>query len=200
MPFSLLGTLGAVINMKAPPVNRRQLLHIAAAGPLAGFVMALPILFFGLSISPVRPIGPGLLEGNSILYAMMKIAVFGRFLPDGRFDVYLSPMAFAGWTGLLVTALNLLPVGTLDGGHIIYALLGKRARTLRWPIVAALLLLGLLWDGWWLWAMLILFFGRHHAVPLDDITRLDGSSRIVAVATLMLFVLTFVPIPFTVVR
>jgi len=200
MPFSLLGTLGAVINMKAPPTNRRQLLHIAVAGPLAGFVMAVPILLWGLSISPVKPIGPGLLEGNSILYAVMKILVFGRFLPDGRFDVYLSPMAFAGWTGLLVTAFNLLPVGTLDGGHIIYALFGERAQMLMWPIVGVLLLLGMRWNGWWLWVVLIMLFGRYHAVPLDDITGLDDASRIVGAATLALLILTFVPVPFSVVR
>lgn len=197
MPLSLLGTLGAVINMKAPPVNRRQLLHIAAAGPLAGFVLAVPILLLGLSISPVRPIEPGFLEGNSILYAAMKILLFGRFLPDGRYDVFLSPMAFAGWTGLLVTALNLLPVGTLDGGHIVFALVGERARWLRWPILIALVLLALRWEGWWLWAVLIFVFGGYHAVPLDDITRLGGTSRLVAVAVLALFVLTFVPVPFT---
>ena len=199
MPFSLLGTLGAVINMKAPPTNRRQLLHIAVAGPLAGFFMAVPILLWGLAISPVRPIGPGLLEGNSLLYAAMKILVFGRFLPDGHFDVYLSPMAFAGWTGLLVTAFNLLPVGTLDGGHIIYALFGERAQMLMWPIVGVLLLLGLRWNGWWLWAVLIMLFGRYHATPLDDITELDDASRIVGVATLLLLILTFVPVPFSLV-
>ena len=200
MPFSLLGTLGAVINMKAPPMNRRQLLHIAVAGPLAGFILAVPILFWGLSMSPVKPITPGLLEGNSLLYAAMKILVFGRFLPDGRFDVYLSPMAFAGWTGLLVTAFNLLPVGTLDGGHIIYALFGERAQMLMWPIVGLLLLLGLRWSGWWLWAVLILLFGRYHAVPLDDITGLDDTSRIIGVITLALLILTFVPVPFRVLR
>lgn len=200
MPFSLLGTLGAVINMKAPPTNRRQLLHIAVAGPLAGFILAVPILLWGLSISPVKPVGPGLLEGNSLLYAAMKILVFGRFLPDGRFDVYLSPMAFAGWTGLLVTAFNLLPVGTLDGGHIIYALFGERAQMLMWPIVGVLLLLGLRWSGWWLWAVLIMLFGRYHATPLDDITGLDDASRIVGVVTLALLILTFVPVPFSVIR
>ncbi len=199
MPLSVLGTLGAVISMKAPPTNRRQLLHIAVAGPLTGFVLAVPILLVGLAISPVQPISPGVLEGNSVLYAVMKILVFGRFLPDGIYDVYLSPMAFAGWTGLLVTALNLLPVGTLDGGHIIFALLGDRARWLRWPVIITLLLLGWRWEGWWLWAVLLFVFGGYHTVPLDNITGLSAGSRLVAVAALVLFLLTFVPVPFTLV-
>ncbi|RME44730.1 MAG: site-2 protease family protein, partial [Chloroflexi bacterium] len=162
MPFSPFGTFGAVINMKAPPANRRQLLAIAAAGPIAGFVLAVPILILGLSLSRVEPmpaVGPYLLEGNSLLYAALKIIMFGRFLPSGGIDVSLHPIAFAGWAGLLVTGLNLLPVGTLDGGHIVYALAGEKAGLLTWPIIGLMVLLSIIWSGWLLWAALLFVFG-----------------------------------------
>ncbi|MFQ5854170.1 MAG: site-2 protease family protein [Anaerolineae bacterium] len=202
MPVGPFGTLGAVINMKAPPANRRQLLAIAAAGPIAGFVLAVPILIIGLSLSEVGPMPPGgyYLEGNSLLYAALKFIMFGRFLPSGGIDVSLHQMAFAGWAGLLVTGLNLLPVGTLDGGHIMYALAGDKARRLTWPIIGLMLALSLIWNGWLLWAALLFFFGRYHAVPLNDITQLQGAGRAIAIAVIIIFILTFVPIPLTVVQ
>ena len=123
----LLGTMGAVI-VQAETDDRRKLIDIGAAGPLAGLVLALPILYYGLLLSQVQVLtGEGLQEGNSILYALMKLAAKGEWLPsaDGR-DVILHPIAWAGWAGLLVTMLNLLPVGQLDGGHIATAYFGNR--------------------------------------------------------------------------
>lgn len=195
------GTLGAVINMKAPPANRRQLLAIAAAGPIAGFVLAVPILFIGLKLSQVQPLPPSSysMEGNSLLYAGIKFLMFGKLLPGGGLDVFLHPVAFAGWAGLLVTGLNLLPVGTLDGGHIVYALAGEKAQRLTWPIIGVMLLLTLIWIGWLLWVLLLVFFGRYHAVPLNDVTPLGGAGRAIAIAVIVVFVLTFVPIPLTIV-
>ena len=201
MPLSPFGTFGAVINMKAPPQTRRQLLSIAAAGPIAGFVLAVPIVFIGLKMSEIQPLPPGgySMEGNSLLYALIKFLVFGKFLPSGGEDVFLHPVAFAGWAGLLVTGLNLLPVGTLDGGHIIYALVGERARLLTWPIIILMLLLSTIWQGWLLWAALLFFFGRVHAVPLNDISELTGGARLVAIAVIIIFILTFTPVPLTIV-
>lgn len=209
-PLNPLGTLGAVINMKAPPGNRRQLLAIAAAGPLAGFVLAVPILIFGLSLSEVTQAltveqlrANNMLlykEGNSLLYAALKYAVFGRFLPGSGVDVDLHAVAFAGWAGLLVTGLNLLPVGTLDGGHIVYALAGEKAKYLTWPIIAVMVLLSFIWTGWLIWAVLLFFFGRYHAVPLNNITPLRGVSRVIAIAVIIIFILTFVPIPLEIVQ
>jgi membrane-associated protease RseP (regulator of RpoE activity) len=201
MPFGPFGTLGAFISMKAPPPNRRAFLTVAAAGPLAGFVLAVPILLVGLSMSPVTPLLPGgnvVMEGNSILYALLKVLTFGRFLPGGGEDVFLHPIAFAGWAGLLVTGLNLLPVGQLDGGHIVYALLGDKARNLTWPIIVILIALGLVWNGWFLWATLILIFGRRYAQPLDDLTTLTSRQRLVGWLVVLIFVLVFTPLPLTV--
>ncbi len=201
MPLSLLGTFGAVINIKAPMRDRRALLDIGAAGPLAGLIVALPVLLVGLALSPVEPLGSCppdqvcFMEGNSLIYLAVKYLVFGQVLPGGGVDVMIHPLAFAGWAGILVTALNLLPVGTLDGGHVAYALLGNKARYLYVPVLLALVGLGFLWNGWWLWAGLVLFFGRMHAQPLDNTTPLDGKRKLIAIIALAVFVLTFTPIP-----
>jgi membrane-associated protease RseP (regulator of RpoE activity) len=228
LPVPPLGTMGAFIVMKGRTVDRRQMLTVGAAGPLVGFVLAVPILILGLFLSTVQPMvapEPGMavfLEGNSLLYLLLKFAVFGQVLPgsgaapadlvaflgeagaaltgtypiDRGYDVFVHSVALAGWAGLLVTALNLLPVGQLDGGHVLYSLVGQRARILTWPIIGLLLLLGILfWQGWLLWAGLIFFFGQSHPDPLDDVTRLDTSRKIVAVAVLCVFVLTFSLLP-----
>jgi len=208
MPLSIFGTMGAFIRMKGPAVNRRRLLSMAAAGPLAGLAVAIPVLLIGLSLSEVRPmlqhIPPGMVvfrEGNSLFYIMLKMLVFGRFLPGGGEDVWLHPLAFAGWAGLFVTGLNLIPAGQLDGGHIIYTLLGKRAQPLTWIIIAALAGLDYLnyrlygQISWSLLALLIFLFGRIHAVPLDDITELDPPRKLLAGLMMLLFVLLFVPTP-----
>jgi Zn-dependent protease len=204
-PLSILGTFGAVIQIKAPMRDRKAVLDIGAAGPLAGLIVALPVLLLGLSLSPVQPAGscpPEMvcyLEGNSLLYAGAKLLMFGRFLPSGGEDVWLHPLASAGWAGLLVTAFNLLPIGTLDGGHVAYALLGQRARHLYFPLLLAVGGLGLVWNGWWLWAIMIFFFGRARAQPLDDTTPLGGRRKLIAVVACLVFVLTFTPLPITII-
>lgn len=207
IPFpSLLGTMGAFIAMKEPAANKRQLLDIGAAGPLCGLVFAIPILVIGLLTSDVGPSPAGgyLLEGNSLLYAGIKTLVFGRFLPDGFVDVQLNQVAWAGWAGLLVTGLNLLPVGQLDGGHMAYVLFGGKARLLYIPVLLSLGGLAVLGGNgasmWWVWILLLLFFGRHYAQPLDDVTPLDARRRFIAVLTFLLFVVVFVPIPLTLVN
>lgn len=204
MPLSIIGTMGAFIRLKSPFVNRRAMLDVGVAGPLAGMVFALPILIIGLlqsEVVPMNPAGEYLLEGNSLLYAGIKFLIFGQFLPNGNIDVQLGPLAWAGWVGMLVTGLNLLPVAQLDGGHIIYVLLGKTAKLLYWPIIIALLLLGLLLAEsgfqWAIWIGLLLLFGNRHAEPLDDVTPLDPRRRAIAIFALILFILVFVPIPIT---
>ncbi len=223
LPFSILGTMGAFIQMQAIPKNKRILFDIGVAGPLAGMVVAIPVLFLGLSLSTLGTIEPapgGFIEGNSLLYLLSKYIVFGQLLPApvglsgfpllqhwiqyfftgqpipfGGTDVFIHPVAFAGWAGLLVTALNLIPVGTLDGGHITYALFGEKVRKAYPLILAILLVLGLVWTTWWLWAVLLLWLGRVHAEPLDQITELDPSRRAVGAFTIILFLLVFSPVP-----
>ena len=196
---NVLGTLGAVIRMKGSIPNRRVMLDIGIAGPLSGLVVAIPVLVLGLSLSHVEPLPVDQaysMEGNSLLYLLIKFAMFGRWLPSNGVDVFIHPVAFAGWAGLLVTSLNLIPAGQLDGGHILYSLVGERAQALRWPIVLGLAALGLLvWPGWFLWAGLVFFLGGGHPPPLDSLTKLDAGRKAVAVLGLIVFVLTFTPQP-----
>ena len=202
MPLSPFGTMGAIIRMKSPPPNRRALMLVGAAGPIAGLAIALPALVVGLLLSSVQPLpteGPYLMEGNSLLYALIKLAVFGRFLPSNGVDVFLHPLAFAGWAALMVTGLNLIPAGQLDGGHIAYAVLGKKARILTIAVIVALVLMGFLWNGWFLWALLIALLGRHHASPLDEITPLEPRHYVLALGMLLVFVAIFTPKPLVVI-
>jgi membrane-associated protease RseP (regulator of RpoE activity) len=201
--ISPIGTMGAVIRIKGPIQNRRALHDIGVAGPLVGLVFAIPILLYGLATSDVGPISAtGMLEGNSLMYAGAKLLVFGQFLPSATQDVYLNQVAWAGWVGLLVTAMNLMPLGQLDGGHVTYTLLGNKAKKLFAPIMAGLIGLAVfsfLVDNtltWVLWIFLLFFLGRIHAEPLDDVTPLDKKRRWIAVFTLFMFVLVFVPVPF----
>ena len=168
-----------------------------------------------------RPPGQSLgLEGNSILYVLAKYLVFHEFLPApasfgalphwlymlrfyalgipqplGGHDVILNSVAWAGWAGLLVTGLNLIPAGQLDGGHAIFVLIGHRARRLVPVIIILLLALGLFWYGWFLWAAIIYFLGRTFAEPLDQITELDPTRKLLAILALLIFVLVITPIP-----
>ena len=229
MPVNGIGTMGAFINMKEPPKNRKVLLDIGIAGPLAGLVVAIPVLLIGLSLSqvtrlPSLPASTLQMEGNSVLYLLSKFAVFGQLLPSpatfaginpvlywlqyfftgspapiGGLDVNLSQVAWAGWIGLLVTAMNLIPAGQLDGGHVLYVLFGrKKARNILPFVLGGLVLLGFFWMGWWLWAALIFLLGRSYAEPLDQITPLDGRRKALAVIGLIVFLLTFSPVPFSI--
>lgn len=196
-PVGLFGTMGAAIQLREPMKNRKVLLEVGAAGPLAGLIFAIPILFIGLATSTVAPIPPvGYSEGNSIFYALAKIITFGEFLPNGREDVFVNQLAWAGWIGLFVTGLNLLPIGQLDGGHVLYSLVGNKARLLYLPVLIGLGLLVVFTNtSLMLMLFLLLFLGRSYAVPLDDITPLDSRRRLFAVFTLAVFVLVFVPVP-----
>lgn len=203
LPVSILGTMGAVIQIKEPPPDRRALLAIGVAGPFAGLVVTIPVLLLGLRLSEIIPLsaGPGAMEGNSLLYALLKVVALGRFLPDGNHDVLLHPVALAGWAGLLVTGLNLMPAGQLDGGHVLYALFGRRAsRYASMAVAGVLVALGFLWSGWWLWAVLVALFGQQPAPVLNEITPLDRRGRLLAALGIVAFVLVFTPAPLTIVQ
>jgi Zn-dependent protease len=207
MPFGL-GTMGAVIRLKSPIKNRRQLFDIGVAGPLAGLAVAIPLLIIGLSMSPVHFVGramPGGQEGNSILYAALKFLTKGQWLPGGGYDVMLNAIAFPAWFGLIVTMINLLPIGQLDGGHVIFSMFGR----VQWKVAVAaeiiLLVLGMyiafttgqLFNVWLLWAILVQVFGLRHPPPLDDLTPLDRKRQLIGWATIAIFFLIFTPLPFS---
>ncbi|MBK9713049.1 MAG: site-2 protease family protein [Kouleothrix sp.] len=204
-PFlSFTGTMGAVIVQREPMEDRRTVLEVGIAGPLAGLAVAIPLLIFGLAASTIGPppatAGGYIQEGNSLLYIAAKWVVFGRFLPSGGVDVQLGPVAWGAWIGLLVTMLNLLPIGQLDGGHVAYALLGERAHYLAYALIAACVALGLLVSNTWLlWALLAFLIGPRHPPPLNDISRLDGRHAALAIFGLVVFVLLFMPAPLAVV-
>ncbi len=198
MGVSPFGTFGAAIALRTPLKNRKVLLDVGAAGPFAGLLAAIPVLLLGLLTSPVTPITDVLVEGKSVVYALAQVAVFGEWLPDtvAGVDVMVNQLAWAGWTGLFVTALNLLPIGQFDGGHVLFAWLGGRAR--RWyPAFLLLLLVLSLFASvaWLLLIVLLLLFGRSYALPLDAITPLNPARKRIAQAVLLLFALTFVPAP-----
>jgi membrane-associated protease RseP (regulator of RpoE activity) len=197
-----MGTMGATMVLNEPPPNRRAMLRIGLAGPLAGLLVTLPALLYGLSRSSVGPLpseGGYLTEGNSLLYLALKALVHGCLLPSGGVDVDLHPLAFVGWSGLLMTGVNLLPIGQLDGGHILSAWLGQRARWFIWPILVALLLLGIWWRGWLLWAALAFLLSRGQVEPLDGISTLRRGDIALAIVVLVLFALLFTPIPLRIV-
>ena len=202
-PFiSFTGTMGAVIVQREPMEDRRTILEVGIAGPLAGLAVAIPLLLFGLSRSTIGPPAGAsyVQEGNSLLYAAAKWLMFGRLLPGGGVDVQLSPVAWGAWIGLLITMLNLLPIGQLDGGHVAYALLGERAHYLAYALIGACVLLGLLVSTTWLfWAVLALVIGPRHPAPLNDISRLDAKHVALAVFGLVVFVLLFMPDPLRIV-
>jgi membrane-associated protease RseP (regulator of RpoE activity) len=248
LPVSMLGTMGAFIQLKQLPKNKRALFDLAIAGPLAGLVVAIPVLILGLALSSVGTTqdssytktantmdicqnsanigetyscaGDNLLEGNSLLYLGLKYILKGKLLPSpasydlppllywiryiftghpipvGGQDVMLHPVAWAGWAGLLVTFLNLIPAGQLDGGHVVYALFGQRVRKVFPVFLVIILLLGFFWSGWWLWAFIIYLIGRSHAEPLDQITQLDTRRKTLAVVILVIFLLVLTPVPY----
>ena len=227
-PLSPFGTMGAFINMKDIPRNRKVLLDIGIAGPLSGLVVAIPVLLLGLSLSTISTLPEQAagslslqLEGNSLLYLLSKFVIFGQLLPSpvsyeglnpllywvkyffsgqplpfGGVDVMLHPVAWAGWAGLLVTGLNLIPAGQLDGGHILFVLFGEKRAHILFPIILiSLVALGFSWNGWWLWAGIIFLLGRFYAEPLDMITELDTRRKILGGLALIVFILTFIPVP-----
>lgn len=195
--LSPIGTLGAVIKMKTPIYTRRMLLDVGAAGPLAGLVVAIPVTIWGVAHSPVLPLEPGagILLGEPLLFKAI-VALFGPPIPEGH-DLYLGNVAFSGWIGLLVTALNMLPVGQLDGGHVVYSLLGKRQHLVGWLFFAAILVMGWWWAGWYVWAALILFLIRiRHPPVLDPHLELDPARKAAGWLAVAMFVLCFTPVPF----
>jgi membrane-associated protease RseP (regulator of RpoE activity) len=193
---TILGTFGAIIRSKSPFKNRKELLDVGATGPIAGFIISILALFFGLQASQVvqEIPGQGIILGDSLVFKLISWLVL-KNVPEG-YDVLLSPMAFAGWAGLLVTMLNLLPIGQLDGGHIAYAMFGKNQKTIAQIIVLSLVPLGVfLWHGWIIWLVLAFIIKTAHPPTLNDAIPLDNKRKVVGWISFLIFILCFSPVP-----
>jgi membrane-associated protease RseP (regulator of RpoE activity) len=205
IPPFLLGTLGAVIRLRGAIRDRRALFDMAVAGPLAGLVVAVPVYVLGLRLSSVVHIPPDQVEGgyvrfgDALLPKLIERLTLGSLPPD--FDILLHPVGVAAWFGFFVTALNLIPAGQLDGGHIVYALFGGRHALISKLTVGGLIVIGL-WFGsinWLVWAALIIgLMGFQHTPTMDDITPLDGRRRALGVFALVLLFLLLPPVPISI--
>lgn len=192
-----LGTFGAFISLRDPIPNKKALLEIGIAGPIAGLLMALPLGFLGLILtnSEAKPVplnvGSGGVVGVNfpLLYSWMSelVPIEGDYL--------LHPLAFAAWVGFLVTALNLLPFGQLDGGHVSRALLGARSKYLGYATIAILVALGMYYTGWLIFALFVFILGARHPPPLNDLSPLGKKRMIAGALTFVLLIVAFVPIP-----
>lgn len=193
---TVIGTLGAFIRIKSPIVSRRALFDVGIAGPLVGFAVALPVVIFGIAFSRVIPSMHTPVSFGSPLLVTLLSQLLHPGIPEA--NIYLHPVARAAWVGLFATALNLLPIGQLDGGHILYAATGEKYhRLLSRLFLLALLPLGYLWSGWLLWSVLVFFLGTRHPA-LSDPVPLDHRRRWLGALALVIFILCFMPRPFSV--
>lgn len=198
---SIIGTFGAFIKMKSPIITRRALIDIGASGPISGFIVSVAACIVGLSMSEVvslQQTDGALRLGDSILFSFLSKVVIG-VSPDNN-DIFLHPVAFAGWIGLFVTSLNLIPIGQLDGGHIAFAILGERHRYLSVVLVIILGILGIFyWEGWALWAVLMLILGIKHPPVIYWEVPLNSKRRFIGLLSLIIFIITFIPAPFKII-
>lgn len=226
-PISPIGTFGAFIKIKSPISTKRALFDIGIAGPIAGIMAAIPVIIVGIKLSSVVESGSKSLEngfilGSPLIFSLIADSIIGK-IPDG-YNLLLHPVAFAGWIGLFVTALNLIPAGQLDGGHIIYSIFSKKwHKRTSIMIIVLLLLFGLGtrpiiqhiqsylegtslynykdvlyfegWAGWLLWAVLLTLLGTKHPPTMYDEIQLDAKRKFLSVVALFIFIGCFTPMP-----
>jgi membrane-associated protease RseP (regulator of RpoE activity) len=200
IPFpSIIGTMGAVIKTRSPIPNRRALLYIGAMGPIPGFIVSLAAAAIGIYLSDVRPLPAAGGEmivpiyGDSMIFALLIKVIHGS-IPAGH-DLYLSQYAWAGWIGLLITSLNLMPIGQLDGSHILYALIGRRQRIFGWASLCGLVILAVVWQGWIVWIVLTLLVLMVAHPEISEQEKLAPTEKAMGCLCMIILVLTFVPIP-----
>jgi len=202
LPLPPSGTLGAFIRIREPIPFKRMLFDIGIAGPIAGFLVAVPTLFIGVAMSAAIHIDSSTAQtlGEPLLWKIAARLVWGA-LPDGA-DIYTHPMAFGAWWGMLATSLNLFPIGQLDGGHISYSVLGRKSSIVSLVGVGAAIGLAFVTPTWIVWTLLMIamlrVFGRHHPPVLDEHVPLDRARMVLAVFAVVMFVLCFIPVPFPV--
>jgi membrane-associated protease RseP (regulator of RpoE activity) len=199
IPFpSIIGTMGAVIKIKSPIHDKRALLYIGAMGPIIGFILSLAASIIGLYLSEVKPLpsGGGMnipIFGDSALFKMLTFLIHGR-IPGGH-DIYLSSFAWAGWIGFLVTSLNLMPMGQLDGSHVLYALIGRKQLYFGWAVFFGLAALSFIWPGWVVWILMALLFLMIGHPPVPQSAPLTLGEKLLGWACIIIFFLTFIPVP-----
>ncbi|MCG2811404.1 MAG: site-2 protease family protein [Candidatus Aminicenantes bacterium] len=198
---TLIGTFGAFIKVKSPFSSKKALFDVGLAGPLAGFLVSLPVIALGISQSRIVAKGDlqsGLTLGEPLVFKLISWLVLGP--AAGQHDILVHPMAFAGWFGLLATAFNLFPIGQLDGGHILYALLGKKAYYAGVASIAFIVLMGIFfWQGWLFWALIATLIGLRHPPVFED-EKLDLKRKTLAAVALLIFLLSFTPAPLSLSR
>jgi membrane-associated protease RseP (regulator of RpoE activity) len=197
IPHPLIGTMGAFIRIKSVLPNKKALIRIGLMGPLVGFILAIPIAIIGIKLSKTvdtAQMNDAFRLGSSVLFQFIY-KIFHPNLPAGH-DIILHPMAFAGWLGFFVTAINLVPIGQLDGGHIAYAIFGRHRKYVMIGVIVIMALLGLVWPGWYFWILLILAFGLKHPKAQDEITPLTKKDKILGLVALVILILAFIPNPF----
>ena len=191
---TILGTLGAFISIREPIPDKRSLVDIGLAGPIAGFIVAIPITLLGMYLGGLNP--PAINPESTNQYILLNVPIIYEFLslfiPSPEF---IHPMAMAGWVGFVVTAINLFPIGQLDGGHVARAIAGDKTKYVSYAFAGILFVLGFWYPGWIIFAILVVFLGLNHPPPLNDITKLDKKRWALAISGFLLLAVTFVPIP-----
>lgn len=196
---SFIGTFGAFIRMTSPILKKKAIFDIGISGPIAGFVVAIVAVVIGLDLSTIVREGSseGFKLGSPLVFSWLSQLILGD--PGAGYDILLHPVAFAGWIGLFVTSLNLIPMGQLDGGHVVYALIGEKQWFISVAMIPILLWLGTVgWSGWFVWAFLPLIFGLRHPPVTDVDIPLDRGRVIIGWLGLIMFAITFIPVPFSV--
>ncbi len=204
VPIFPIGTFGAFIQIKSPILNRKSLLKIGFSGPFTSFALSVIAIIIGVLLSEFGeiPEEPGaFFLGSSILFTQLVIVIKGSLPPEGM-TLFLHPVAFAGWVGLLITSINLIPIGQLDGGHISRSVFGDVwARRVSLASVVGLIVLGAVlgYEGWWFWAFLAFMLGGRGVFPLDDVTKVDAKHLALGIIAIIVFILSFIPVPFPII-
>ena len=201
MPLLFTGTLGAFIRIREPIPSKRMFFDIGIAGPIAGFLVAVPALFIGLSMSRVLPLPPqfvGVELGEPLLFRLASALIWGS--PPAGYSINLHPVGFAAWFGLLATAINLVPIGQLDGGHISYAVFGRKSTYVTYAMLGAAVVLAYFYTtSWIVWTIVMIAmlfaFGLRHPHTVDEDVPLDHARVGLAIVALIIFILCFTPAP-----
>ncbi len=191
---TMLGTLGAFISIREPIPDKKSLVDVGLAGPIVGFIVAIPVTLIGLFLGAQTPPHINVESTNTfwVFNVPLIYQLLEYFVPSSAF---VHPVSMAGWVGFVVTAINLFPIGQLDGGHVARAVLGDKAKYMSYGFAALLIALGLFYPGWLIFGIFVIILGLRHPPPLNDIVRLDKKRVAIAITGALIFAVTFVPIP-----